>query len=72
MTDDELAARLLDHADQLEATKRGTSPAGFIRVAARRLLELSPEDVNRGAKELVTAHERADRKQPVRRPRQAA
>jgi hypothetical protein len=66
--DDELAARLLDHAERLEASSWGTVPVGFIRLAARRLVELSPQDVNRDAQALVTAHEQAQR--TVGRPRQ--
>jgi hypothetical protein len=58
VNDDELAARLLDHADRLEATTWGASPAGFLRVAAHRLIELSPQDVNRAAQAIEQAHAR--------------
>jgi hypothetical protein len=47
VTDADLAAQLLHLADQLEVGNGGTTPVGIVRVAARRLVELSPQDVER-------------------------
>lgn len=62
-----LGAELLDHAERLESTTWGTRPTGFIRQAARRLVEPSPQDVNaeaEAARQVTRSSRGAARERP--------